>query len=264
VTDTYEMDTFGKPVSTTGSTPNPYRFGAAWGYITDPSGFLQLGARYYWPEIGRFITQDPTGDGMNWYAYAGDNPLAGVDPTGLMTLPWEKPENPLPRGLGNASNFFAGVGDAASKGLSRRIRAGMGPDPTDPCDPFYVNGTYLGGALFWAAAAAGAAEIVGLFHDSGGAEAGPPTFPETPDEMDDFLGTTGGPFQGTPRADKPGEWPVGTPGRGQVNWNVGGSEITYEQHPYLPGSKHAGPHWHVVIPGWGRQDYFPGDPIPGY
>jgi len=60
------MDTFGKPVSSTGSTPNPYRFGAAWGYITDPSGFLQLGARYYWPEVGRFISQDPIGDGMNW------------------------------------------------------------------------------------------------------------------------------------------------------------------------------------------------------
>jgi hypothetical protein len=32
VTDTYDMDTFGRPI---GSTPNPYRYGAAWGYITD-------------------------------------------------------------------------------------------------------------------------------------------------------------------------------------------------------------------------------------
>ena len=80
------MDTFGKPVSSTGSTPNPYRFGAAWGYITDPSGFLQLGARYYWPEVGRFISQDPIGDGMNWYGYAGGNPVVWVDPTGLIDI----------------------------------------------------------------------------------------------------------------------------------------------------------------------------------
>jgi len=83
VTDTYEMDTFGKPVSTTGSTPNPYRFGGAWGYMTDPSGFLQLGARFYWPEVGRFISQDPIGDGMNWYVYASNEPLYWIDPTGF-------------------------------------------------------------------------------------------------------------------------------------------------------------------------------------
>ena len=52
VTDTYDMDTFGRALASTGTTPNPYKFGAAWGYITDPSGLLQLGARYYWPEVG--------------------------------------------------------------------------------------------------------------------------------------------------------------------------------------------------------------------
>jgi len=85
VTDTYDMDTFGKPITTTGSTPNPYRFGGAWGYITDPSGFLQLGARYYWPEVGRFVSQDPMQDDANWYVYAKDNPVGGIDPEGLWT-----------------------------------------------------------------------------------------------------------------------------------------------------------------------------------
>jgi len=27
--------------------PNPYRFGGVWGYMTDPSGLVQLGARFY-------------------------------------------------------------------------------------------------------------------------------------------------------------------------------------------------------------------------
>jgi RHS repeat-associated protein len=73
-------------MSSTGSTVSPYRFGAAWGYITDTpgSGLLQLGARFYWPEVGRrFVQQDPAGDGMNWYAYAGSNPLVWVDLDGL-------------------------------------------------------------------------------------------------------------------------------------------------------------------------------------
>ncbi len=58
-------------------------YGAAWGYLTDYSGMQQLGARFYWPEIGRFIQQDPIGDGMNWYAYAGSSPVTGADPSGL-------------------------------------------------------------------------------------------------------------------------------------------------------------------------------------
>jgi RHS repeat-associated protein len=83
VTDTYDMDTFGRPIATTGSTPNPYRYGAAWGYITDPSGFLQLGARYYWPEVGRFVSQDPARDERNWYAYVANSPTVGVDADGM-------------------------------------------------------------------------------------------------------------------------------------------------------------------------------------
>ena len=83
VTDTYTLEAFGKQRSSTGSTPNPYRFGGAWGYINGVSGLQQLGARFYWPEIGRFIQQDPIGDGMNWYGYTGGNPVVWADPEGL-------------------------------------------------------------------------------------------------------------------------------------------------------------------------------------
>jgi RHS repeat-associated protein len=87
VTDTYALEAFGVQRSSTGTTPNPYRFGGAWGYINGVSGLQQLGARFYWPEIGRFIQQDPIGDGMNWYAYAGGNPVVFVDPKGLCGNP---------------------------------------------------------------------------------------------------------------------------------------------------------------------------------
>ena len=82
VTDTYELDSFGRLNSSSGTTPNSYRFGGAWGYMTDPSGMLQLGERHYWPELGRFLQQDPPGKEDNAYAYAGSEPLTSVDPDG--------------------------------------------------------------------------------------------------------------------------------------------------------------------------------------
>jgi hypothetical protein len=44
-------------------------------------------ARYYDPTLARFISEDPIGlaGGVNQYAYAGNDPVDGVDPTGLST-----------------------------------------------------------------------------------------------------------------------------------------------------------------------------------
>ena len=30
------------------------------------TGSAGLGARFYWPEVGRFVSQDPVRDGVNW------------------------------------------------------------------------------------------------------------------------------------------------------------------------------------------------------
>ncbi len=40
-------------------------------------------ARWYDPDLGRFITEDPIRDGVNWYGYVNNRPLNLVDPMGL-------------------------------------------------------------------------------------------------------------------------------------------------------------------------------------
>lgn len=48
-------------------------------------GLYHYKARAYSPTLGRFLQTDPTGydDGLNWYAYVGNDPLNGSDPTGM-------------------------------------------------------------------------------------------------------------------------------------------------------------------------------------
>jgi RHS repeat-associated protein len=53
------------------------------------SSLYQVRARWYDPEVGRFISEDPINlaGGINQYVYAGNNPVDFTDPYGLFTLP---------------------------------------------------------------------------------------------------------------------------------------------------------------------------------
>lgn len=57
-------------------------------FRSDPVSFLgtpYICARYYDPQIGRFINEDPIGfgGGINFFAYVENSPLGNVDPQGL-------------------------------------------------------------------------------------------------------------------------------------------------------------------------------------
>ncbi len=51
----------------------------------DSTGLYYYGARYYLPWMGRWLEPDPAGtvDGLNLYAFVGDNPINFLDPHGL-------------------------------------------------------------------------------------------------------------------------------------------------------------------------------------
>lgn len=62
----------------------------AWrGKRQDITGFYWLGARYYEPTGGRFLSPDPAGHSasMSLYDYAGGDPINFVDPTGRVQKP---------------------------------------------------------------------------------------------------------------------------------------------------------------------------------
>ncbi len=80
----YEYDGFGAIRSEPGTSDNPRKFTGK-EYERDVRLYY-YGARYYNPYIGRFTQRDPAGDGVNWYAYAANNPLKFIDPTGQVAI----------------------------------------------------------------------------------------------------------------------------------------------------------------------------------
>ncbi|MDO4299811.1 MAG: RHS repeat-associated core domain-containing protein [Clostridia bacterium] len=78
---TYSYDAFGNELNPDSSDTNPFRYCGE--YYDDELESIYLRARNYNPSTGRFTTEDPIKDGLNWYAYCGGNPVMFVDPSGL-------------------------------------------------------------------------------------------------------------------------------------------------------------------------------------
>jgi len=83
VVERYSYDVFGEPNRVSGVN-NPYLFTGR-RYDSETSLYYYR-ARYYKPEIGRFLQTDPIGyaGGLNMYAYVQNNPVIFNDPFGLL------------------------------------------------------------------------------------------------------------------------------------------------------------------------------------
>ncbi|RYG97789.1 MAG: RHS repeat-associated core domain-containing protein, partial [Alphaproteobacteria bacterium] len=52
----------------------------------DETGLIYMRARYYDPQNGRFVSEDPVRSGYNWSTYCDNDPVNATDPKGLFTL----------------------------------------------------------------------------------------------------------------------------------------------------------------------------------
>jgi RHS repeat-associated protein len=102
-------------------------FVGRYGVMAEPSGLYYMRARYYDPNVGRFISEDPIGFGggdVNFFAYvdsvgkpaaltnpnvyASDNPVNRIDPLGLFDVGAgviDRPMLPLEGGGGGGIPF---------------------------------------------------------------------------------------------------------------------------------------------------------------
>lgn len=111
VSNKYTYSPFGESAALAGTT-----FGYAGQRYDSENGLYYARARHYSPTIGRFLQADPIGytDGLNWYAYGGNDPLNATDPSGLVeveithsiggnfTGPGGTPDDPGPSGSGDS------------------------------------------------------------------------------------------------------------------------------------------------------------------
>lgn len=85
VVNKYAYDPFGNVVNQSETMPQPFKFVGQYGVMTEPNGFYYMRARYYDPNVGRFISEDPIGfEGgeTNLFAYVGNQPINRIDPSG--------------------------------------------------------------------------------------------------------------------------------------------------------------------------------------
>jgi len=76
------------------------------GHYMDATGFVYMGARYYDPVDGRFLSADPLGHGssLSLYDYCNGDPVNGLDPDGRCV------EKVGAAGIATASFFMGGPG----------------------------------------------------------------------------------------------------------------------------------------------------------
>ena len=89
ITDTFAYDTYGKLICRTGVSKVIFCYNGRDGVVTDENGLVYMRARYYSPDMRRFINADIVAGAitnavtLNRFAYANGNPVSFVDPFGL-------------------------------------------------------------------------------------------------------------------------------------------------------------------------------------
>ena len=135
------LDSNGAPGGAAPSGMPRYQYAGEWGYESGllalsgadpdlpPITLQHLGARWYQPDIGRFVQRDPISlhGGLSVFEYVFSRPLAGVDPSGLQARGGRSPG--VPPWFGPPRRY---------DGPGSRPRIDV---PDTPWDPFAYNPT---------------------------------------------------------------------------------------------------------------------------
>lgn len=88
VTDRYTYGAYGELLTHTGTSETPFLYCGQYGVMKDGNGLYYMRARYYAPEIKRFLNVDPKKGSLldsktlNNYGYVSGNPVVNIDPEG--------------------------------------------------------------------------------------------------------------------------------------------------------------------------------------
>ncbi|RKZ73519.1 MAG: hypothetical protein DRR19_30915 [Candidatus Parabeggiatoa sp. nov. 1] len=128
----------------------PFLFNGMYGVMSDGNGLYHMRARYYSPEIRRFVNQDvlldsvSEGQTLNRYAFVTGRPVSFVDPFGLATIEIPFPEAPawVPE--------WVKIGGARIAGLIAIVVSIAGDTPINKNCQLFYRGDYPGKTEFWA------------------------------------------------------------------------------------------------------------------
>ncbi|WP_435924041.1 RHS repeat-associated core domain-containing protein [Paenibacillus sp. DYY-L-2] len=136
VTDRYTYGNYGELEEHIGITNQPFRYNGRDGVMTDPNGLYYMRARYYDPELKRFLNRDviqgdlTDGQTLNRYAYVNGDPVGYVDPLGLSKWDVEPKKTPYRYELDLQMFASKGTGDAPVP-----TKPGGGSNPSDFVNP---------------------------------------------------------------------------------------------------------------------------------
>ena len=83
ITHKYQYDDFGKVLQSEEENENLFRYVGELGVMFENDALTFMRARYYDPDIGRFLSEDPIWS-TNLYPYADNNSIINVDPDGFL------------------------------------------------------------------------------------------------------------------------------------------------------------------------------------
>jgi RHS repeat-associated protein len=137
---TYTFDSFGKQTGSSGSVTNPFQYTAR-EWDSETSLYFYR-ARYYDPQNGRFISEDPASflsGGINFYQYVENSPLGFTDANGLQAQP-DKPccdDKKIKDGLFGLQQAFASA-SATKSAVFQKYQPclqKLGNNPDVKCGP---------------------------------------------------------------------------------------------------------------------------------